>query len=115
MTGRGRGVAPPLRPVTPLNPSLAVRPVPHTRKFPMRSFGPAAAGDTAATIKSVESLDGMAESDKYGRLGDDHRDLLELVERRDGVSFRHDEAPVARETTWEYYVFLIGYSPVVRV
>lgn len=107
-----------LRPISPPDPSLATRPVPRIRHFPIRSFGAGAAPDIDSTARSLKELDAEAHptpcSGDYCQLFDEIRNLLIEVERWEAVIFRNDVDTPYRNPTWGFYVFVTAYLDRVR-
>ncbi|OJJ85527.1 uncharacterized protein ASPGLDRAFT_24548 [Aspergillus glaucus CBS 516.65] len=63
MTGRGKPAN--IRPISPTGSSLAVRPVPWTRNFAARSFGPGAAADITTTARPLREVQEQADTATY--------------------------------------------------
>jgi hypothetical protein len=123
MTGRGKKGLPPLRPTTPIDPTLASRPVPHKRAFPIRSFGPGAAIDTSITNFSdgeanrafwkelSRAADAECESSSWSTSDVHH--LLDTIAFNETTS-RREDVVFTPEPTWGFYVFLTDYDQVTR-
>ncbi|PKY09341.1 hypothetical protein P168DRAFT_34932 [Aspergillus campestris IBT 28561] len=111
MSGRGQRPEEP-RPITPPDPTLATRPVPPTRSYIARSFGPAATSDIQRTARSMTELEAEADPathpqapENYYPSVDETRKLLKEVE---------NWAFVEDDPTWGYYVFVTTYSDSAR-
>nr|OQO31168.1 hypothetical protein B0A51_01900 [Rachicladosporium sp. CCFEE 5018] len=126
MTGRGAIGAPSLRPVTPLDPTLASRPVPSRRTVHPQAFGLGAAADTRDSMRPIHELEAAADpttfdaSGPYASFGaayhsnsDNVRRLLKHIHDGETVRWREDEQ-ITPNPTWGYYVFLTSYTPVTR-
>ncbi|RJE19947.1 hypothetical protein PHISCL_07711 [Aspergillus sclerotialis] len=120
MTTRGRTAAS-LRPTTPPDPTLNTRPVPRTRNFTPRSFGPGAVPNIRDLIRPVEAvreesdpatyLDSMhAEYYANSLLEDEILRLIQEVQHLDEVIYN---GIVTCNPTWGFYVFATDYSPDV--
>ena len=101
-----------LRPVTPPDPTLSTSPVPQTRSYIARSFGPAATSNIRETARSMTELEAEADSaahpqapESYYPRADETRKLLKGVE---SWKFVEDDP------TWGYYVFVTVYSGNAR-
>jgi hypothetical protein len=122
MTGRGQAGLPPLRPTTPTDPTLASRPVPRKRAFPIRLFGPGASIDTSlaeshdwdAKTAFWNDLDRAAAAESGNSWNtSDVRHLLDTVRFYNETIYRKDEAFIS-EPTWGFYVFLTDYDQATR-
>lgn len=116
MTGRGKPAN--IRPISPTDSSLAVRPVPWTRNFAARSFGPGAAADITTTARPLREVQEQADPATYydptlySPILDQGIDLFREIEGWEQVSFWEDKY-VDRDPTWGYYVFVTRYSESV--
>ena len=119
MTGR---IAPPPRPTTPTDPTLASRPVPRKRVFPIRSFGPGTSIDTSpAAFNNWNGHELRAYWKEFDRVaapslgGDPYENarLLKELRHSEACSWREDET-FTPQPTWGYYVFLTDYDQVTK-
>ncbi|CEJ54513.1 hypothetical protein PMG11_00822 [Penicillium brasilianum] len=119
----GRGLPLIRRPVTPLDPSLTTRPVPHERTFTGRSFGPGAAADIHKTARPLKEIDPEAVLESchparyshYENVAIDNttRNLLKVVERKENMRSDDGRVFLERDPTWGFYVFVTDYSTEV--
>lgn len=106
-----------MRPTTPLDPTLASRPVPRKKAFPIRSFGPGNAIDTSdGDPKRWQRDTRSAWWKNFYRAAvpceyDEHENLsvLRAIEGSEAVLWRDDDFLVP-QPTWGYYVFLTDYD-----
>ena len=119
MTGRR---APPPRPTTPTDPTLASRPVPRKKAFPVRSFGPGTTIDTSPAAfnnwNAYELKSYWKDFDRVAApsLGEDRHEnarLLQELRHSEACSWRDDET-FTPQPTWGYYVFLTDYDQVTK-
>lgn len=106
---RGRPPAP-SRPVTPIDPTLASRPVPYRRNCTGRSFGQGALPTTITRpLHQVEELaDPTTYSEGaefYPATQDGIHELLRAIDQKQ--SFNNDP-------TWGFYVFVTAYSSIAQ-
>ena len=119
ITGRR---APPPRPTTPTDQTLASRPVPRKKAFPVLSFGPGTTIDTSpAAFNNWNGYELQAYWKEFEcvaapSLGEDLYENARLLQEP-----RHSEACVWRDDgtftpqpTWGYYVFLTDYDQVTK-
>lgn len=121
MSGRGGPII--RRPVTPLDPSLATRPVPHERTFTGRSFGPGAAADIYKTARALKEIDPEAVPESFHPADCLHyknvsrnnttRNLLKVVECREHIRSDDGKVFLERDPTWGFYIFVTDYSTEV--
>ena len=82
-----------MRPTSPTNPSLAVRPVPRTRISNVRSFDPRAAPDITTTARPLREVQAQADpatyydQTLYNPILDQGIDLLRKMEEWEQASF----------------------------
>jgi hypothetical protein len=104
----GRGTPLNIRPITPVDPTLAVHPVPHDRTFVIRSVGPGAAADIKITTQSFAQLYTEANLTALGSKPqelprDEISSLLNLIEN--DQQWHGSDDP-----TWGFYVFVTSYA-----
>lgn len=116
MTGSGPRAAPPMRPPSPADPTLATTPVPRKRRFPLRSFGLGAASDIQQTVTSLRELEDAAAIDPASQtiFADEAHGLLNVVSRWEQTSHWRDGRPVEWDSTWGYYLFLTDYAQTTK-
>lgn len=116
MTGRGAAGAPPLRPTTPTDPTLASRRVPRKRAFPIQAFGPGAAMDTSniGNRQEREAFWDELHRAAKGQVDEvENESLLREISQWEKVTFRDDEVLIP-QPTWGYYVFLTAYDETTK-
>ncbi|KAL4916355.1 hypothetical protein BDW62DRAFT_202859 [Aspergillus aurantiobrunneus] len=117
MTTRGRPSSS-LLPTTPPDSTLTTRPVPRTRAFTPHSFGPGAAPNIRALVRSPEDVRAESNPATYLNPMDAHfshilqdgtYQLLQEVADHETVFDEHDEI-LGVDPTWGFYAFVVDYD-----
>ncbi|KAF4153146.1 hypothetical protein CNMCM6936_000976 [Aspergillus lentulus] len=106
------------RPTTPPDPTLHTRPVPRTRHFTPRDFGPGAVPNINELVRPLEEVRQDADPATYvnpmdaqlfATLQDEIWDLLKEIELHE-FDYNEAEELRGRDPTWGFYAFVTDYS-----
>jgi hypothetical protein len=105
---------PPPRPTTPPDPTLLLRPPPWKCRFPLRSFGPAAAADIKQRTTSIGALDLQADATTGASYAESSCNLLENLTKWESGASWYDGKMIEEDPTWGFCVVLVAYSQAAR-
>jgi hypothetical protein len=105
---------PPPRPTTPPDPTLLSRPPPWKCRFPIRSFGPAAAAGIKQRTTSIGELERQASASTGAPDTESSCNLLENFTKWESGASWYDGKMMDEDPTWGFCVMLVDYSQAAR-
>jgi hypothetical protein len=106
--------SPPPRPTTPSDPTLLPRSPPWKCRFPLRSFGPAAAPDIKQKTTSIGAPDDQAGASPGAPNAESSCKLVENFTKWESGASWYDGKMMDEDPTWVFGLMLVDYSQAAR-